>query len=138
MTTANAATTRPADTHAVTLLRRFLTLDAVVSGGNGLAYVIAPAWVGDLLGVSTGVLVPIGIALIAFALAVGAIAMSRNPLRGAGLVIEFNLAWVVASLAVAAFNVFGANTIGVVWTVMQAGTVALFAALQWTAVRKAK
>lgn len=74
---------------------------------------------------------------VVFGLAVGAIAMSRNPLRGAGLVIEFNLAWVVASLAVAAFNPFG-NTIGVVWTVMQAGTVALFAGLQWTAVRKAR
>jgi hypothetical protein len=44
----------------------------------------------------------------------------------------------VAGLAVAAFNVFDANTVGVVWTVMQAGTVAAFAALQWTAVRKAK
>ncbi|SDH60267.1 hypothetical protein SAMN05192558_12176 [Actinokineospora alba] len=133
MTTASLTATQPA-----TLLRRFLTLDALVSGGNGLAYVIAPVWIGDLLGVSTGALVPIGIALVVFGLAVGAIAMSRNPLRGAGFVIEFNLAWVVASLAVAAFNPFGANTIGVVWTVMQAGTVAVFAGLQWMAVLKAK
>lgn len=138
MTTANAATTRPADTHAVTLLRRFLALDAIVSGGNGLLYVIAPAWVGDLLGVSTGALMPIGIILVVFGLAVGATAMTRNPARGAPFVIEVNIAWVIASLAVAAFNIFDANTIGIVWTVMQAGTVALFAALQWTALRKTK
>jgi hypothetical protein len=118
-------------TRSLVLLRRFLAIDAVVTSVNGLAYVVAPTWIGAQLGASTSVLVPVGAFLIVFGLSVGALAASRNPVRGAGFVIEANAAWAVISVAVALFGVLETNVIGTVWTVMQAGTVAAFAVLQW-------
>ncbi|MGQ0838308.1 hypothetical protein [Actinokineospora sp.] len=126
-------------TPAVTLLRRFLALDAVVTTGNGLIYLAFSAWVADLLGVSAVVLVGIGAFLTVFGLAVGALALSKNPSRaGTMVIIDANLLWAVASVVVAVFGLMDANTIGTVWTIMQAGTVGGFAALQLYALKKVK
>ncbi|MFE0425365.1 hypothetical protein ACFW15_23700, partial [Streptomyces sp. NPDC058953] len=45
------------------ILRRFLALDAVVTGVNGLVYVAASGPVGRLLGVDSGVLFGLGVFL---------------------------------------------------------------------------
>ncbi|SDD18247.1 hypothetical protein [Actinokineospora iranica] len=128
-----------AATPAVTLLRRFLALDAVVTTGNGLLYLAFSTWAGDLLGVSPTALVGIGAFLTVFGLGVAALAMSKNPARGGTtFVIDANFLWAAASVVVALFGLMGANTIGTVWTIMQAGTVAGFAALQLFALTKLK
>ncbi|MEV7778997.1 hypothetical protein [Kitasatospora sp. NPDC088351] len=117
-------------------LRGFLALDAVVSGGNGLAYLAFPGQLGDLLGAGRATLLGLGAVLAVFGAAVGVLAARRRPPRlGVLAVIDINLAWVVLSLvAMAAW--LEPTTTGLVWIPLQAAVVALFGALQFTALRR--
>lgn len=115
------------------LLRTALLLDAGVSGLNGLAYLAAAGPLAGLLGHPAGTLRGVGAFLVVFALAVAYVGTRRPiPPAGAWTVAGANVAWVLASLAVA-----GAadTTAGTVWTLLQAVVVAGFAALQTTALR---
>ncbi|WP_354643810.1 hypothetical protein [Kitasatospora camelliae] len=116
-------------------LRRFLALDAVVTGGNALAYLALPGPIGELLGVSRGVLTEVGAVLLLFAAAVAALAARRRPPAvGAALVVDVNLLWPVLSL-VALLAWFSPTAPGLVWIPLQAATVGGFAALQYLALR---
>ncbi|WP_309056461.1 hypothetical protein [Streptomyces sp.] len=125
-----ARTTRP---HSA--LRRFLALDAVVTGANGLAYLAASGPLGELLGVDAGLLLELGVFLTLFAAAVGALATRpQPPALAVKLVVDANVLWAVLSL-VALVAWLEPTTAGTLWTPVQAATVAGFAALQWTALR---
>ncbi|GGR24688.1 hypothetical protein [Streptomyces roseolus] len=127
-----ARTTRP-----TTALRRFLALDAVVTGANGLAYVLASGPLGELLGVDAGLLLGLGLFLTAYAAGVAWLASRPQPPAPAvKLVVDANLLWAALSV-VALVAWLEPTTAGLVWTPMQAGTVAGFALLQWTALRAA-
>ncbi|MDY0814027.1 hypothetical protein [Kitasatospora purpeofusca] len=119
-----------------TALRRFLALDAVVSGGNGLAYLAFSGPLGDLLGVGRSTLLELGAVLTVFGLAVGLLATRPQPSRTAvRAVIDINLGW--TALSVLAMELwFEPSTAGYVWIPLQAGTVALFAVLQFTTLRR--
>ncbi|MGP4092516.1 hypothetical protein [Streptomyces sp. KR55] len=123
-------------TEPQTVLRRFLALDAVVTGANGVAYLVASGPLGDFLGVTSGLLLVLGVFLTAYAAAVGLLAArQRPPALPVRAVIETNLAWTVLSfLALALW--LTPSTAGAVWTVLQALTVAGFAALQHLALRE--
>ncbi|MET9346186.1 hypothetical protein [Streptomyces termitum] len=125
-----ARTTRPD-----TMIRRFLALDAAVTGANGLAYALAPGPLGELLGVESGLLLGLGLFLTAYAAGVAWLASRPQPPAAAvKLVVDANLLWAVLSLvALAAW--LDPTTAGAVWTPLQAATVAGFAVLQWTALR---
>ncbi|MEU3397961.1 hypothetical protein ACVW0K_005883 [Streptomyces filamentosus] len=127
-----ARTTQPQS-----MVRRFLALDAVVTGANGLAYALASGPLGDLLGVDSALLLELGLFLTAFAAGVAWLASRpQPPALAVKLVVDLNLLWAVLSLvALAAW--LDPTTAGLVWTPMQAGTVAGFALLQWTALRAA-
>ncbi|MFJ8130231.1 hypothetical protein [Streptomyces hydrogenans] len=127
-----ARTTRPQS-----MVRRFLALDAVVTGANGLAYALASDPLGELLGVDSALLLGLGLFLTAFAAGVGLLASRpQPPALAVKLVVDANLLWAVLSLvALAAW--LDPTTAGLVWTPMQAGTVAGFAVLQWSALRAA-
>ncbi|MFD6081389.1 hypothetical protein ACFWG5_38110 [Streptomyces hydrogenans] len=127
-----ARTTRPQS-----MVRRFLALDAVVTGANGLAYALASGPLGELLGVDSALLLGLGLFLTAFAAGVGWLASRpQPPALAVKLVVDANLLWAVLSLvALAAW--LDPTTAGLVWTPMQAGTVAGFAFLQWSALRAA-
>ncbi|MGW5053103.1 hypothetical protein [Actinokineospora sp. NPDC004072] len=126
-------------TSAATLLRRFLALDAVVTTGNGLIYLLFSSWAASLLGVDATALVVIGAFLTAFGLGVGALAISATPsTAGTTVVADVNILWAVGSIVVAAFGIMGANTIGTLWTIAQALVVGLFAVLQLWALKKYK
>ncbi|MER5736335.1 hypothetical protein ABT117_11750 [Streptomyces sp. NPDC002262] len=127
-----ARTTRP---HS--MVRRFLALDAVVTGANGLAYALASGPLGELLGVDPALLLGLGLFLMAFAAGVAWLASRpQPPALAVKLVVDANLLWAVLSLvALAAW--LDPTTAGLVWTPMQAGTVAGFALLQWGALRAA-
>ncbi|GHJ94610.1 hypothetical protein SNE510_41290 [Streptomyces sp. NE5-10] len=127
-----ARTTRPQS-----MVRRFLALDAVVTGANGLAYVLASDPLGELLGVDSALLLGLGLFLTAFAAGVGRLASRpQPPALAVKLVVDANLLWAVLSLvALAAW--LDPTTAGLVWTPVQAGTVAGFAVLQWSALRAA-
>ncbi|WP_059006003.1 hypothetical protein [Streptomyces specialis] len=116
-------------------LRRWLALDAVVTGGNALAYLLAAGPVGRLLGLSTGLIAGVGAFLLVFAGGVAWLATRPEPpVLPVKLVIEANAAWVVASSAALALGL-GPSTAGAVWIPAQAAGVAAFAALQYTALR---
>ncbi|WMX44211.1 hypothetical protein RGF97_04160 [Streptomyces roseicoloratus] len=123
-------TTRPQS-----VLRRLLALDAVVTGANGLAYAVAPGPLGELLGIERGLLFELGLLLAVYAAGVGLLASRPVPsVPGVKAVIDINLLWTVGSvLAIAGW--IDPTTAGTVWTLLQAGTVAGFAALQWAALR---
>ncbi|MFD5770766.1 hypothetical protein ACFWIN_33735 [Streptomyces sp. NPDC127049] len=119
------------------MVRRFLALDAVVTGGNGLAYALAPGPLGELLGVDRTLLLGLGVLLTAYAAGVAWLAARpQPPALGVKLVIDINALWAVLSL-VALVAWLEPTTAGLVWTPLQAGTVAGFALLQWAALRAA-
>ncbi|MGW5637782.1 hypothetical protein [Streptomyces sp. NPDC003832] len=118
-----------------TALRRFLVLDAAVTGANALAYLAVSGPLGRLLGVDRGLLLALGVFLAAYAGAVGLLAARARPAAlGVRIVIEANFAW--AGLSLLALAVWLTPTAaGAVWTVLQALTVAGFAALQHIALK---
>ncbi|MET9550850.1 MULTISPECIES: hypothetical protein [unclassified Streptomyces] len=128
--TALARTTDP-----TTMLRRFLGLDAVVTAGNGLAYVAASGPLGRFLGVDSGLLLGLGVFLTLYGAGVGYLAARKSPpTLGVRAVIEGNAAW--ALLSVVALVVWlSPSTAGAVWIPLQALTVGGFAALQYAALR---
>ncbi|MDH6224224.1 MULTISPECIES: hypothetical protein [Streptomyces] len=128
-TTGRAAAARP--------LRMFLGLDAAVTAGNGLIYLLAAGPVGDLLGLDTGLLRGIGAFLTVYGILVAVLATREVPAAGpTKVVIEANLLWAVASVATAVFGWFGPDTVGTVWILMQAAVVGGFAVLQISGLRK--
>lgn len=131
--TSLAALARTSDPQ--TVLRRFLALDAVVTGANGLAYLVASGPLGRLLGIDSALLLALGAFLAVYAAAVGLLASCVRPAAfPVRAVIEANLAWSVLS-CVALAMWLSPTTAGAVWTVLQALTVAGFAALQYVALK---
>ncbi|MFJ3582601.1 hypothetical protein ACIPPS_10245 [Streptomyces sp. NPDC090127] len=125
-------TTRPQSA-----VRRFLALDAVVTGANGLAYLAASGPLGELFGVDPAVLLELGVFLAVYAVGVAWVARrAEPPALGVKLVVDINVLWTVLSV-VALVAWLEPTTAGVVWTLVQAATVGGFAALQWSALRAA-
>ncbi|MFE5589547.1 hypothetical protein [Streptomyces sp. NPDC056549] len=127
-----ARTTRPQSA-----VRRFLALDAVVTGANGIAYLAASGPLGELLGVDAGLLLELGVFLTVFAAGVAWLASrSQPPALAVKLVVDANVIWAVLSV-VALVAWLEPTTAGLLWAPMQAVTVAGFAGLQWAALRAA-
>ncbi|MFL5995251.1 MAG: hypothetical protein ACJ736_13230 [Streptomyces sp.] len=127
------ALARTRDAH--TALRRFLALDAVVTGANGLAYLAASGPLGRFLGVDAGLLLALGAVLALYGAAVGLLASRARPAAPpVRAVTETNVAW--TGLSFLALGLWlTPSTAGTVWTVLQALAVAGFATLQHLALR---
>ncbi|MDG9689604.1 hypothetical protein ACH4NS_18400 [Streptomyces mutabilis] len=118
------------------MLRRFLALDAVVTGANAVAYLALPGPLGRFLGAGSGLLLALGAFLAVYAGCVALVAArSRPPALAVRAVVEANLAWAAVSL-VALGLWLTPTTAGAVWTVLQALTVAGFALLQYASLRQ--
>ncbi|MEV5339432.1 hypothetical protein AB0K93_13220 [Streptomyces sp. NPDC052676] len=118
-----------------TMLRRFLALDAVVTGANAVAYLAVSGPLGDLFDVDARLLLILGAFLAVYAAGVGLLASRPHPAAPpVRLVVEGNLTWAVLSLLALALWLTP-STAGAVWTVLQALTVAGFAALQHRALK---
>jgi hypothetical protein len=119
------------------LLRVALKLDAVVTGANGAAYLVAAGPLGDLLGFSPSLLRAVGAFLLLFAIGVWVTGTRPVLPRGAvRAIVGANAAWAVGS-AIAAIAGWGSpETVGTVWTVLQALVVAAFAELQVVGLRR--
>jgi hypothetical protein len=124
-------------TERTPLLRLALKLDAVVTGANGAAYLIAAGPLGDLLGLSPALLRGTGAFLLAFAAAVWLTATRPQiPRAPAYAIVAANTTWAAASI-VAAIAAWGTpEAAGSVWIVLQAIVVAGFAELQLTGLRR--
>ncbi|MCL8015478.1 hypothetical protein [Streptomyces sp. AS02] len=131
--TSLAALARTSDPQ--TVLRRFLALDAVVTGANGIAYLAVSGPLGRLLGVDSGLLLALGAFLTVYAAAVGVLASRARPAAlPVRAVIEANLGWTALSLVALAVWL-SPTAAGAVWTVLQALTVAGFAVLQYAGLK---
>ncbi len=112
-------------------LRTALKLDALVTGANGAAYLVAAGPLEDLLGLSPALLRGVGAFLLLFSAAVWTIASRREVSPSAALaVIALNVLWAADSIAFLATGASDPTTAGAVWIVMQALVVAGFAGLQ--------
>ncbi|TFV62561.1 UNVERIFIED_ORG: hypothetical protein E4P37_16785 [Bacillus sp. AZ43] len=134
MTTTTAS---PRSLRSGGLLRPALLLDAVVTGANGAAYLLAAPLLDDVLGLSTGLLRGVGAFLVVFAGAVWLTARTR-PLNVPAVeaVIGANALWVIGSAAAVVTGFGSPTTLGAVWLVLQAVVVAAFAALQLAGLRR--
>ncbi len=113
------------------LTRLALRLDAGVTGAVGGGYLVAAGPLDDLLGIPATALRVIGAAFLVWGLAVWRVAARERPAVGAvRAVIALNVLWVLESAAALALGLWDTTTAGAVWIVLQAITVALFAALQ--------
>lgn len=120
-----------------TFLRRALQLDAIVTGTNGLAYLIAANPLSSLFDVDALLLRAIGAFLLAFAAGVAYLSTREAmPTTAVWTVIALNALWTIESLLFAAFDVATPSTTGTIWTLLQAVTVLGFAALQTAALRR--
>lgn len=112
-------------------------VDAAITGANGVAYLAGAGLLTGLLGPSPVVLIGIGAFLTAYALVVALIGRGRPislaAVRGAALL---NLAWVAASLVVAAGGLIDLTGWGRLWAVAQAVVVLAFAILQLAGIRR--
>ncbi|WP_409234287.1 hypothetical protein [Streptomyces sp. PA5.6] len=121
-----------------TMLRRFLGLDAVVTGGNGVAYAAASGPLGDVLGVDSGLLLGLGVGLVLYGIGVGILAARKSPPPVAvQAVVEVNAGWAVLGV-VALVAWLSPSTAGAVWIPLQAAVVGGFAVLQYAALRAVK
>ena len=112
-------------------LRTALKLDAIVTGANGAAYLVAAGPLEDLLGLSPALLRGIGAFLLLFSAAVWIVAAQPQVSSTAALaVIAVNVLWAVDSIAFLAAGLSDPTTLGAIWIVMQALVVAGFAGLQ--------
>ncbi|MFF2087672.1 hypothetical protein ACFVVM_28175 [Nocardia sp. NPDC058176] len=119
------------------LLRVSLRLDAVVTGANGLAYLVLAQPLERLLGLDARLGVAIGIFLTAYGIAVALVGRPAHINRTAVSVVAIgNLTWVLASLVAVATGALGLTTVGSIWGVLQAITVGAFAALQYLGLRR--
>lgn len=120
------------------LLRLALRADALVTGGNGLAYLALAGPIESLLGLDRGLGIPIGVFLTLYAVAVAAVGqLARIPAAAAGAVIAVNAAWAVASVVALLAGALGVTAAGAVWAVLQALVVGAFAAVQYLGLRRA-
>lgn len=121
------------------LLRLVLKLDAVVTAGNGLAYLALAGVLEDLLGYPPAAQYGVGAFLLVYGLAVLWTATRPVVSRAAAFAYAVvNIAWVVLSLVVLATGALSPTGIGKVWIVLQAVVVGGFAAAQLYALRKAE
>ena len=118
-------------------LRTLLTLDALVTGVNGAAYLAAAPFLADLLGLPAGALRGAGAFLLGYTAAVWFTASRPVVSRSAATaVVVVNVLWVLDSAALALTGLGTPTAAGTAWTWAQAAVVAGFAALQWSALRR--
>lgn len=113
----------------------FLLLDAGMTGVNGLAYAAAGGWLADWFGAPESLVRSLGVFLLVVAAGVAVLATrAAIPRRGVAALAGLNIVWVIASLDYAFLG--GLTTLGIVWTILQAVVVGVFAAGQvWLARR---
>lgn len=120
-------------------LRKSLQLDAVMSGAAALLLLFAAPPLSRLLALPEDLLFWAGVLLVPFVMMLLMIA-ARTTLSRLLLidVILLNAGWVVLSFALLASGWVSPNLLGTAFVSLQACAVALFALLQFAAMRKAQ
>jgi hypothetical protein len=119
------------------LLRLALLADAAVSGVTGLAMVIGAGYADTLLGVPAALLRYAGLSLLPFALLVVFVATRERVSRPAAwAIVAYNALWAVDSFALMVSGWIAPSALGYAFIAFQAIVVAIFAELQYMALRK--
>lgn len=119
------------------LLRLVLKLDAAATGAVGVLSLAASPVLDDLLGTPLALLLPVGLFLVVYAVAIWIVASRRRVSRPAvWAAIVINLLWALDSVVVVAAGWFSLTGIGAAFVLFQAAVVALFAAAQLYALRR--
>lgn len=118
-------------------LRRVLLADAVASAATGLLLAFGAQPLAPLLGLPAVLMQTAGWMLLPFALLVALLAL-RRPISRAGTwaVIAVNAFWVLDSLALLVFGQVAPTLAGHAFVIAQAMVVALFAELEFSALRR--
>jgi hypothetical protein len=128
----------PIDEDRGGLLRLALKLDAVASGALGVLSLAASPALDDLLGTPLALLVPVGVFLIAWAVALWLITSRPRINRTAvWAVILLNLLYAVDGVVVVVVGLFPLTALGTTFVLFQVTAVTLFAAAQLYALQKA-
>ncbi len=134
--TSVASDTLPGFARRITLPAA-LKLDAVVTGANGAAYLVAAGPLGDLLGIAPTLLRVLGAVFVAYAALLVLIATRRAiPLTVGLAIVAANAAWAIGSIVIAVAGWTSPTTVGSVWIAAQALVVAGFAELQAMALKR--
>jgi hypothetical protein len=132
MNTHALATPRPADGG---LLRFALTLDGVVTGAMGVAFLAGAALLDGWLGLPASLLVAVGAFLAVYGVLV--LRLATRPVRGAVIaVIAANAVWAVDTLLALALDWHEPTVAGQLVIAVQAVGSAGFAALQYLGLRR--
>jgi hypothetical protein len=120
-------------------LRRAFLLDAVATGGLGLALAAGAGHLEELLGMPTMLLREAGLICMVFA-AWLAFALTRERLTNAMVwfAVGVNTLWVLASLGLLASGWVEPTWLGVAFVVAQALVVVVFAELQYLGMKRAR
>jgi hypothetical protein len=119
-------------------LKKTLVLDAAVTGAAALLMIAGAPLLGPFLNLPAGLLFWAGVALVPFVVML--LALTRRETASRMLLVDvvlINVAWVVASFGIMIAGAVEPNMLGVAFIAAQALTVALFAALQASALRAA-
>ncbi|MER5360107.1 hypothetical protein [Streptomyces sp. NPDC002785] len=138
MSSQNAGTV-PATTatRSDSLLRFALVADVILTGANGIGYLVLATVLDSFLGVPLSVQYPVGVFLTVYALWVLAVSRQENISRGSvGFIITLNVAWAVASVATVVVDALTATGIGNGWIVFQGLVVAAMGGLQYMGLRR--
>lgn len=118
-------------------LKNVLYLDAIVTGVNALAYLVASSIINEHLGYPVGVQIGAGIFLAIFVIEILLIA-GKKPINPSAVkaIIVVNVLWPIASIIALLAGWLEATTLGTVWAILQAIVVAAFAELQYFGLKK--
>ncbi|MES9507316.1 hypothetical protein ABWJ92_13025 [Streptomyces sp. NPDC000609] len=138
MSSQNASAVRSAGTaRPDRLLRAALVADVVLTGANGIGYLVLATVLDSFLGVPRSVQYPVGVFLTVYALWVLTVARQENIGRGAvAVIIALNTAWAVASVVAVVVDALTATGVGNGWIVFQGLVVAAMGALQYAGLRR--
>lgn len=120
-------------------LRRAFLLDAVATGGMGIALAVGAGPLQELLGLPTMLLREAGLICVGFA-AWLAFALTRDRITNAmaRIAIGVNTLWVLASLGLLASGWVKPTWLGVAFVVAQAVIVVVFAELQYLGAKRVR
>ncbi len=120
------------------LLRLVLKLDAVATGGVGFLSLAAGPALDGVLGIPLVLLLPVGLFLIVYAVAIWVVATRPHLSRPAvWAAVVINVVYALDAVIIVVSGWFLLTTLGIVFLLFQAFAVALFAGAQYYALRRA-
>ena len=119
-----------------TTLRRVLAFDAASGAGTGVLHLLLAPLLATWLGLPEALLQASGVAIFAFVLLAGWLALQALPPRGPlTVIVLLNVAWALGCVWLA-FGVSAAPTaLGVAYLLVQAVAVLALAELEWMGLR---